>query len=441
MPASVAPRRILVVGSGGREHAIAWRLARDPEPAELIAAPGNDGLASLARCVPVAADDVPALVALARGERVDLVVAGPELPLARGLADACTAAGIPVFGPVRAAAELETSKQFAKERMRALGIPTPRAETCATLAEAEAALARSDAPWVVKVDGLAAGKGVRVSDSRAEVREFLADALERGRFGDAGRRVLVEEFVAGEELSVMAVTDGERCVLLPPARDAKRARDGDRGPNTGGMGAYAPAVDDAALEATVAERIVQPLLADMRARGTPFRGVLYAGLVLSATGPTVLEFNVRFGDPEAEAVLPLVTGEFGALLAGAARGALDPRAIARAPGAAIAVALVDERYPEDGAGGVIEGLEALAAGDAIVFIGSARRQAAAWRFAGGRVAWVGARGADVTEARARAYAGIDRLGGEGWRCRRDIGGAAASGSAARAHAAAAEEGI
>ncbi len=433
MPPSDRPRRILVVGSGGREHALLWRLSRDPDRAALYVVPGNDAMAALARRLPGAVTDVTAIVDACAREAIGLVVIGPEAPLAAGLADALRVAGIAAFGPSRAAAALECSKAYAKDVMRAAGVATARAETFTRSADVRAALARATPPWVIKADGLAAGKGVCVTSDAATADRFVRDCLEHGRFGAAGARVLVEQFLSGEELTAMAITDGGRFVLLPPARDHKRAHDGDQGPNTGGMGAFAPALRDPALERRIGETVVAPVLAELARRGTPFQGVLYAGLVIDAAGPRVLEFNARFGDPETETVLPLVTGDLTAALAGAARGALDTAAIGRAPGAAVSVAVVDGAYPDGAPGnGRIEGLDAIASDTVQVFhAGTARAADGAWTIRGGRAAYVTAIGGDVAAARTRAYAAIDTLGGAGWRVRRDIAASAASAGAAR----------
>jgi phosphoribosylamine--glycine ligase len=424
--------RILVVGGGGREHAIAWRLARDPEVEALWVAPGNDGMARSFPCRPIADSDVPALLALCHAERITLAVIGPEAPLAAGLADRLTESGIAVFGPSAAAAQLEASKWAAKQLMERRGIPTAQARLCGSRAEALAALAAFERPWVIKADGLAAGKGVLVSEDRAEVEAFLVACFDEARFGAAGRRVLIEEHLMGEEASLMAVCDGERFVALPAARDYKRAREGDRGPNTGGMGAFAPVPRvNAVLEAEIGRLIVRPVLEEMAARGTPYRGVLYVGLMLTSGGPRVVEFNCRFGDPETQAVLPLVEGSFARLLAGAAAGTLEPRAACRGHGAVVSVAVVDEGYPgELRGGGVIEGLDDLmAAEEVLVFHASTAFADGRWRVCGGRALHVAARGESLAEARVRAYHALDRLGGPGWRCRRDIAAFAAAGEA------------
>jgi phosphoribosylamine--glycine ligase len=434
-----AHHRILVVGGGGREHAIAWRLGLDPDVDGVWVAPGNDGIAQTFPCRPIAESDPVALLALCRTERITLAVIGPEAPLAAGLADRLAADGIPAFGPSAAAAQLEASKWAAKQLMAATGVPTARAVACVSRGEALEALGRFPQPWVLKADGLAAGKGVLVTGQRDEAEAFLMGCFDEARFGEAGRRVVIEEFLVGEEASLMAVCDGERFVTLPAARDFKRARDGDQGPNTGGMGAYAPAARvDPGLEAEVARTIVRPVLEAMAARGTPYRGVLYAGLMLTDAGPRVVEFNCRFGDPETQVVLPLVEGALARLLDGAARGRLDPSAITRGEGAAVCVALVDEGYPERVRGtGVIEGLDELESLEGVrVFHAGTALEAGRWRVRGGRAAHVVACDRTVAAARARAYAAVDRLSGSGWRCRRDI--AAASDGAAVASGA--EEG-
>ena len=416
-------RRVLVLGSGGREHALAWRLARDPEPLEVLAAPGNDGIGRHFRRLELGVLDGPAIAARCREERIDLVVVGPEVPLGAGLADALEGAGVRVFGPTREAARLETSKWFAKQVMGEAGVPTARAESFTRLEAARAALDAFDPPWVLKTDGLAAGKGVLVTSERGAAEAFLTDCLEAGRFGGSGERVLIEAFLAGEEASVMAVCDGRDFLILPPARDYKRALDGDRGPNTGGMGAFAPSpAVGAAVEDAVGRRVVAPVLAAMARRNTPFRGLLYCGLMVGARDFAVLEFNVRFGDPEAQVVLPLLEGSLARLLDGAARGRLDAGAIGRGAGAAVAVALTDAGYPDPVRGqGRIVGLEAAAAEPGVlVFHAAGRDEPGAWRVEGGRAAYVVGVDATIAAARDRAYGAIAGLGGAGWRCRRDI---------------------
>jgi phosphoribosylamine--glycine ligase len=309
--------KLLLVGGGGREHALAWRIKHEEPDVTLIAAPGNPGIAALAMCVPVGAADVPALIVLAQREQVDAVIVGPEAPLAAGLADQCIALGIPVFGPTAAAAQIETSKAFAKALMRDAGVPTARASMHTSVASAKAAAREFGAPVVIKASGLAAGKGVVVAMTMDEADAAITSMLEDNIFGDAGAEVLVEEFMTGEELSLFVLTDGETAVPLPAAQDHKRVGEGDTGPNTGGMGAYCPADAgdpsftwrDGSLPAGVQhvlDSIVHPTLRAMRERGMPFKGLLYCGVMLTPTGLRVVEFNCRFGDPETQAVLPVL---------------------------------------------------------------------------------------------------------------------------------------
>jgi phosphoribosylamine--glycine ligase len=420
----VTPSRILVLGSGGREHALAWRLAADGHRPQVLLAPGNDGAGRSFERLDVRDTDAEAVVAACRTRGVDLVVIGPEVSLAAGVADALVAAGIPVFGASRAAARLESSKWFAKDVMRAAGVPTARAEAFTDGAAAVAALSRFGPTWVLKADGLAAGKGVLVTDDHAAAVAFVSECLDGARFGESGRRVVLEEFLPGEEASVIAICDGTRHVLLPAARDHKRAFDGDAGPNTGGMGAYAPTRRvDAAVEQVVSERVVTPVLRELASRGTPYSGALYCGLMLGEAGVRVVEFNARFGDPETQAILPLVGGSFSGLLASAAAGALEPARLEVLPLVTVTVALVDEGYPERvRGGGRLEGLEVLeeTAGVRVFHAGTARADGG-WSITGGRAAYVTATAPDFDSARALAYACVSRVGGAGWRCRSDIG--------------------
>src|SRR5262250_3402396 len=334
--------RVLVLGSGGREHALAWKLAQSPKLTALICAPGNPGTAALAENRPVAADRPEGVVALARDERIDLVVVGPELPLVAGVADALRAAGVAVFGPDAAAARLEGSKAFAKEVMLASGVRTAAGRAFTSVQEAEA-WARARGSVVVKADGLAAGKGVIVARGADEAVEAVR-AL--AALGEAGRTLVLEEVLDGEEVSVIALCDGARYVLLPPAQDHKRLRDGDRGPNTGGMGAYCPApVLDAAALARVGEEVIAPVLRTMSARGTPFRGALYAGLMVTRDGPSVLEFNARFGDPEAQVLVMSLGEDLLPWLEACARGTLVPRRLELLPGASVGVVPASPGYP------------------------------------------------------------------------------------------------
>jgi phosphoribosylamine--glycine ligase len=401
--------RVLLVGSGGREHALAWKLARSPLLTELHAAPGNPGIAALGRCHPVRADDVEAVLDLARALAVDLVVIGPEVPLVAGLADVLRSMGIPVFGPSRAAAAIEGSKSFAKDVMAAAGVPTA------------ARLADPVAPCVLKADGLAAGKGVVVCTTQAEVAAGLAE-LE----GFEGPLV-VEELLDGPEVSVFALCDGVSARSLAVAQDFKRAYDGDRGPNTGGMGSFAPLPD---LSREEVERLVdltcRPALDELAARGRPFIGVLFAGLMLTAEGPRVLEYNCRFGDPETQSVLPLLEGDLLAALAAAAAGDLGEVKLERGDGAAVTVVLAARDYPASGdAGSVIMGIDQAEAAGALVFhAGTALRDGRVVTN-GGRILNVTGLGDDLGSARVAAYAAADLISWDGARRREDIALAAA----------------
>jgi phosphoribosylamine--glycine ligase len=418
----VNPSRILILGSGGREHALAWRLARDAHAPRIWVTPGTDGMQPDFGRLTVRETDVAGLLGAVREHAIELVVVGPEAPLAAGVSDALVEAGVPVFGASREAARLESSKWFAKQVMREAGVPTARAEAFVDPAAAVAALDRFGPPWVVKADGLAAGKGVLVSSDRSEAERFIQECLEGVRFGSGGERVVIEQHLTGEEVSVMAVCDGERWVLLPPARDHKRALDGDRGPNTGGMGAYCPVAGLApAWEREVGEQVVAPVLRVMASRGTPYRGALYCGLMLTPAGTRVIEFNARFGDPETQAIVPLVTGSFSHLLASAAAGALQGDAVGRAAGAVVVVAIVAEGYPgEVRSEGRIEGLDALAGRGCLVFHAGTERDGSGFRIRGGRAAYVAAVEPTAERARDQVYEAVATLSGPGWRVRADI---------------------
>lgn len=417
--------RVLLVGAGGREHALAWQLAASPSVRELVIAPGNPGMAELGRLEPVAADDVAGLVALARRMPADLVVVGPEAPLAIGLADALAAAGIAVFGPSRVAAQLESSKAFTKAFCVRHAIPTAAHATFTDAAAAHAYLATLPAPWVIKADGLAAGKGVVIAPTLSEAREAVDDML-GGRFGRAGAQVVIEEFMTGEEVSLFYVCDGEKALFLGAAQDHKRAFDGDTGPNTGGMGAYSPAsIATAAVVAAVTHTIIEPTLAGMAAEGAPFTGVLYAGLMLTPAGPRLVEFNARFGDPECQVLMARFEGDLAGLLMAAAAGDLS-----RAPGwrlrpeAAALVVLAAQGYPDAPlTGSVIRGLAAAGAVEgAVLFHAGTRRDAdGTLRAAGGRVLNAVGLGATLTDALARAYAAAGAIDWPGGFYRRDIG--------------------
>jgi phosphoribosylamine--glycine ligase len=412
---------VLLLGSGGREHALAWKLAQSPRLTRLWAAPGNPGIAAHAELVALALSDKPAIVAFARDRGIDLVVIGPEQPLVDGLADDLRAAGIAVVGPSAAAARLEGSKAFTKALCDRAAIPTAGYARFEAAAPAKAALPRFGLPVVVKADGLAAGKGVVIATTTVEA-EAAIDEMLGGRFGAAGETIVLEAFLQGEEVSLFALSDGRTVVPLGSAQDHKRAFDGDEGPNTGGMGAYSPAsVLTPALEERAMAEIVRPAVAAMAAAGTPFSGVLFAGLMLTADGPKLIEFNVRFGDPECEVLMARLDEDLLPLLDAAARGTLADRPIRWTPDAALTVVMAADGYPGTPAtGGAIGGIAAAEA-HARVFHAGTRLDGDALVAAGGRVLAVTATGADVGEARARAYAAVDAIHFPTGFCRRDIG--------------------
>ena len=418
--------KVLLVGGGGRESALAWAISRSGRRPTLHCAPGNAGIERYARRVPLSAEDVPGLVAHAVAERYDLVVVGPEVPLTRGLADKLRAAGIPVFGPESAAAEVEGSKSFSKRFMEKHRIPTAAFRVFEDRDEARRFLSGGGAryPLVVKADGLAAGKGVVIAGSADEACRAADGMLTGAAFGDAGRRVVVEEMLEGREVSYFVLSDGERFVELAPAQDYKRVRDGDAGPNTGGMGTYSPSAWlDEGMRRSLAATVVEPTIRGLAAEGRPFRGVLFVGLMLTREGPKVLEYNARFGDPETQVLLPRLDGDWLSLLEATAAGDLrgiEPR---WRPDAAVCVVMAAGGYPESVVKGApIEGIEnAERLEDVLVFHAGTERDASGRVVtAGGRVLGVTALGRDVAAARARAYEAVGRIRWDGEHHRSDI---------------------
>ncbi|MFZ5901067.1 MAG: phosphoribosylamine--glycine ligase [Bacillota bacterium] len=413
--------KILVIGGGGREHALVWKLSQSPRVTEIFAAPGNPGMLGSAVCVPIQAEDIPALLEFAKKEHIDLTVVGPEAPLVKGLADVFAENGLRVFGPERRAAQLEGSKSFAKEVMLAAGVPTAAAQVFDNYAEADSYIRALRGPCVVKADGLAAGKGVIVAQRPVEALQAAEDMLVKGAFGEAGSRILVEEVLEGEEASLLAFTDGKTVLPLLPAQDHKRIYDGDLGPNTGGMGAYAPApVCPPAMISRVIEEIIVPTVKELKSRDIVYRGVIYAGLMITGDGPKVLEFNVRFGDPEAQPLLALLKNDLADVCEAVIEGRLHEIELAWEEGAAVCVVLAAQGYP--GAypkGDLISGLEE-AAKDAMVFHAGTALRNGKIVTAGGRVLGITARGRDLNEAIDRAYRTVNKISFEGMHFRRDI---------------------
>jgi phosphoribosylamine--glycine ligase len=418
--------KILVVGSGGREHALCWSIAASPLCDKLFCAPGNAGIAAEAECVLIDAEDVTALVEFARDEGIDFVVVGPEGPLCAGLIDRLDEIGIKAFGPSAAAARLEGSKGFMKDLCAKYEIPTAAYGRFTEVEEAKTYICEQGAPIVVKADGLAAGKGVTVAQSVDEALAAVDDALISGRFGEAGAEVVIEEFMAGEEVSVFAICDGSHVLMLDSAQDHKAVFDGDKGPNTGGMGAYSPApIMDEALAETVLKTIIEPTVAAMKAEGCAYKGVLYAGLMLMDTGPKLLEYNVRFGDPECQVLMTRLMSDVLPALIASADGVLDSFDLRWYDEAALTVVMAAEGYP--GAyekGTEIKGIDAaMEADDAVTVFhaGTGRDENGKLLATGGRVLNVTARGASVKEAQIRAYAAVDQIDWPKGFYRRDIG--------------------
>ena len=415
--------KVLIVGGGGREHALAWKLRRDDPNAELIAAPGNPGIGSLARCVPVASNKLEPLADLAEKQRVDFTLVGPEVPLEAGIVNLFQSRGLPIFGPTREAARIETSKRFAKELMMEAGVPTARATHHTNPEEAKLALAEFTAPLVVKASGLAAGKGVIIAQSAVEAERAIDAMLSDRVFGAAGGEILLEEFMEGEELSLFVITDGEHALPFLAAQDHKRLLDGDFGPNTGGMGAYAPTsiattdVIDSAMR-----EIVEPTLAAMRQQGCPFTGLLYAGLMLTPEGPRVVEFNCRFGDPETQALMPLMESSLLELVAAVAGGGSLARSRAPEwkPLSAVTTVIAADGYPEQPRTGDVIHLPAPEAGVEVFHAGTAVNPGGELVTAGGRVLAITAAAPDLFEAAEQSRTFAERVSFKGKQLRRDI---------------------
>jgi phosphoribosylamine---glycine ligase len=415
--------RILVIGSGGREHALAWIIAASPLVEHVYCAPGNAGIGEDAECVPMAASDTAGIIAFCKRNTIDLVVVGPEAPLVAGLVDALEGEGIAAFGPSKASAALEGSKGFMKDLCSREGIPTAAYRRFTNAAAAKGYIAAQGAPIVVKADGLAAGKGVVVAATLAEANAAV-DAAFGGRFGAAGAEIVVEEFLAGEEASFFALCDGEHALPLAAAQDYKRVGDGDTGPNTGGMGAYSPApVLTEALQGQVMEQIVLPTVRAMARDGRSYKGVLYAGLMLTAEGPKLIEYNVRFGDPECQALMMRLQSDFVPALLATRDGILNRIDLRWYDAASICVVMAANGYPDEPQrGGEIRGLAAAAADpDVKIFHAGTKAEGGRLLADGGRVLGITATGADLAAARAQAYAAIDKIDWPGGFCRKDIG--------------------
>jgi phosphoribosylamine---glycine ligase len=416
--------KVLVVGGGGREHALCWKIARSSIVDKLYCAPGNAGIESVAECVPIGADRVEEIKKFAKEKQIGLTIAGPELPLTLGLADSFAADGLKVFGPNKYAAQLEGSKVFSKQFMKEMGIPTAECGIFDRLDDALAYLDKIAYPTVVKADGLAAGKGVAVAGTKREAADFVKSVMADKIFGESGSRVVIEDCLAGEETSILALTDGKDMVVLTPSQDHKRALDNDEGPNTGGMGAYSPvSIVTKDVVGVIRDRVLQPVVDGMRKRGSKFVGVIYAGIMLTADGPKTLEFNVRFGDPEAQAVIPLIDGDLAELCLAAAEGRIASAEWKPASKSAMCVVMASGGYPGSfEKGKVIEGLDkAEALEGVVVFHAGTARKDGKTVTNGGRVLGVTGVGADLKEAHRKAYEAVREISWGNVHYRRDIG--------------------
>lgn len=417
--------RVLVIGGGGREHALCWGIKQSPDCAALFCAPGNPGIAALATCVPLKGEDHAAIIAFCQKEKIDFVVVGPEGPLVSGLVDALAAADIPAFGPSKAAAQIEGSKGFMKDLCSRAGVPTAHYRRFTDQQAALDYIAEQGAPIVVKTDGLAAGKGVVVAQTVAEAQQAVRDAMQGGKFGAAGAELVIEEYMEGEEVSFFALCDGSRAIPFTAAQDHKAVYDGDKGPNTGGMGAYSPTpVFTPALAAQVMQEIINPTIATLAADGTPYSGILFAGLMLTKTGPRLIEYNARFGDPETQAMIPRLKSDLLRVIYAAATGKLDTVKLEWHDRAALCVVMAAQGYPGDYVKNtVIGGLDkAAAVPDTLVFhAGTASNAAGDIIATGGRVLGVTGLGADIQTAQRNAYQAVDQLNWPEGFCRRDIG--------------------
>ncbi len=414
---------VLVVGGGGREHTLVWKIAQSPLVEKIYCAPGNAGISQLAECVSISDTDVDELLSFADRKRIDLTVVGPEAPLAAGIVDAFQSQGLTIFGPTRKAAEIESSKIFAKYLMEKYQIPTAHYRAFDQYEEAKNYLASMPAPIVIKADGLAAGKGAIVCFSQDEAQEALHKMMVQGIFGAAGKKVVIEEYLRGQEASVLAVSDGENLAVLLPAQDHKPIFDNDKGPNTGGMGAYAPAVQiDAEMLQQIRQQILEPAIKGMALEDRPYRGVLYAGLMITRQGPKVIEFNCRFGDPETQVILPLLDGDIVPLLMGCCQGNLQHQQVDFKNKFAVCVVMASGGYPgKYEKGKEIIGLERNFGNDVIIFHAGTRFANGKIVTNGGRVLGITALGNDVAEAIKRAYKAVGKITFDGAYYRKDIG--------------------